>query len=316
LHDGPAAVNVPELRRILCPFDFSRSSLRALQVAQQWAGRHRAQLTIVHALRPLPTLPATVAPPAGRRAEVLRRVAHALDRVGRRARAAGVEVATEVVEGVPARAILDRAATLPADLIVMGTRGLGRVEGPFLGAVTSKVLHRSPCPVLVVPVASAPSRPPETLEAIAHATDFSPAAAAALPWAVWLARDAGARLALLHVVPPAPPAGLAAEIPDTRQACQRLRALLSPEVRDALRVEDIVVPGRPHRAIVDLARQRRADLIVMGSEGTDAIGYAMLGSTADRVLRRAPCAVLAVRATGPQTDARPRSGEPAGGITS
>jgi nucleotide-binding universal stress UspA family protein len=76
------------------------------------------------------------------------------------------------------------------------------------------------------------------------------------------------------------------------------------------------VPGRPHRAIVDLARQRRADLIVMGSEGTDAIGYAMLGSTADRVLRRAPCAVLAVRANGPQTDERPRSGQPAGGITS
>jgi nucleotide-binding universal stress UspA family protein len=56
----------------------------------------------------------------------------------------------EVIEGSIAEAILDVAATRKCDLIVMGSRGLGRLEGAVLGSNSQKVVSHAPCPVLIV----------------------------------------------------------------------------------------------------------------------------------------------------------------------
>lgn len=60
------------------------------------------------------------------------------------------EVHTEVLEGLPAEAILDVAKTRKSDLIVMGSRGLGRLQGALLGSQSQKVVQHAPCPVLIV----------------------------------------------------------------------------------------------------------------------------------------------------------------------
>ena len=60
------------------------------------------------------------------------------------------EVHTEILEGSPAEAILDVANTRKNDLIVMGSRGLGRLRGALLGSQSQKVVQHAPCPVLVV----------------------------------------------------------------------------------------------------------------------------------------------------------------------
>lgn len=60
------------------------------------------------------------------------------------------EVHTEILEGSPAEAILDVARTRKSDLIVMGSRGLGRLAGALLGSQSQKVVHHAPCPVLIV----------------------------------------------------------------------------------------------------------------------------------------------------------------------
>jgi nucleotide-binding universal stress UspA family protein len=60
------------------------------------------------------------------------------------------EVHTEVLEGAPAEAILDVAKTRKSDLIVMGSRGLGRLKGALLGSQSQKVVQHAPCPVLIV----------------------------------------------------------------------------------------------------------------------------------------------------------------------
>jgi len=52
--------------------------------------------------------------------------------------------------GVPAAKIIDAAKKWPADLIVMGSHGRGKIGGLFLGSVSQEVLHHAPCPVLVV----------------------------------------------------------------------------------------------------------------------------------------------------------------------
>ena len=60
------------------------------------------------------------------------------------------EIHTEILEGSPAEAILDIAKTRKSDLIVMGSRGLGRLQGALLGSQSQKVVRHAPCPVLIV----------------------------------------------------------------------------------------------------------------------------------------------------------------------
>ena len=60
------------------------------------------------------------------------------------------EVHTEILEGPPAEAILDVANTRKSDLIVMGSRGLGRLAGALLGSQSQKVVRHASCPVLIV----------------------------------------------------------------------------------------------------------------------------------------------------------------------
>jgi nucleotide-binding universal stress UspA family protein len=60
------------------------------------------------------------------------------------------EIHTEILEGPPAEAILDVANTRASDLIVMGSRGLGRLSGALLGSQSQKVVQHAPCPVLIV----------------------------------------------------------------------------------------------------------------------------------------------------------------------
>ena len=60
------------------------------------------------------------------------------------------EVHTEILEGSPAEAILDVVSARQCDLIVMGSRGLGRLAGALLGSQSQKVMQHAPCPVLIV----------------------------------------------------------------------------------------------------------------------------------------------------------------------
>src|ERR687884_515172 len=62
---------------------------------------------------------------------------------------ADVSVTTLLVEGSPARALVQRACSEDYDLIVMGSHGHGRLHGALLGCVSQKVLHASPVPVLL-----------------------------------------------------------------------------------------------------------------------------------------------------------------------
>jgi nucleotide-binding universal stress UspA family protein len=60
------------------------------------------------------------------------------------------DIHTEIIEASPAEAIIDVAATRNSDLIVMGSRGLGKLAGLLLGSTSQKVSAHAPCPVLIV----------------------------------------------------------------------------------------------------------------------------------------------------------------------
>ena len=133
-------------------------------------------------------------------------------------------------------------------------------------------------------------------------TDFSPAAEKAIAYAQDLARVFGAKLLLLHVVPPSDYPmrnfGAITGFPNLREeikkhAAEELAAI-GKKVK-GVTAETELREGQPHEEILAAAAQHGIKLIVMSTHGHTGIKHALLGSTAERVVRLSECPVLTVR---------------------
>jgi len=135
-------------------------------------------------------------------------------------------------------------------------------------------------------------------------TDFSADADAAFRYASELARPFHAEVHVLHVVDNPLSAGMwssdvytaeivGLQIDLVHDAEERL-ARSVPSGAESVTTE--VRTGSPTRQILDTARERGIDLIVMGTHGRTGVAHVVMGSVAERVLRQAPCPVLAMRA--------------------
>jgi nucleotide-binding universal stress UspA family protein len=140
--------------------------------------------------------------------------------------------------------------------------------------------------------------------------DFSETSEQALELAIELAIRNGAGLTLLHVyqvpgfafpetIVPAPPEMLDRMIADERAGLERLADRARAR---GVRAEVEQVPGAPATEIVERAG-RDCDLVVVGTHGRTGIRHALLGSVAERVVRRSPVPVLTVRAPAPRHEA-------------
>ncbi len=137
-----------------------------------------------------------------------------------------------------------------------------------------------------------------------HPTDFSASARAAERVARGLARRSGRRVVLLHVLAPTPLFGrgrikttefLRFSLAQRRSAEAALTERVAALREQGVRAAWMLRTGTAHREIVALARRTRASLIVIGI-GRRRLSRIFLGSTAERVIARAPCPVLAVPA--------------------
>jgi nucleotide-binding universal stress UspA family protein len=137
------------------------------------------------------------------------------------------------------------------------------------------------------------------IKTILHATDFSEHSQCAFHLACALARDYGARLVTLHVL--APPVvvygeGVLPSLPVEDQDLQRERlkslALSVPDVH----VDDRLAEGDTANEILRVAQEVNCDLVVLGTHGRKGLGRLLMGSVAEKVLRRAACPVLTVKA--------------------
>jgi len=136
-------------------------------------------------------------------------------------------------------------------------------------------------------------------------TDFSDASEVALLYAKAFAHAFGASLHVLHVVqepfsqPWAVEAhgfALATMQEDwMREAKARMQAILTPEERSTHNAQLLTVLGHPVVEILEYASSHTIDLIVMGTHGRGPLGHMLMGSVAERVVRKAPCPVLTVR---------------------
>ena len=135
-------------------------------------------------------------------------------------------------------------------------------------------------------------------------TDFSPPAQNAYRYALRFGRQFGAEVTLLHVMEKAPPIGGMVDVPmqidylDERieTAEKNLSALRAPSESGKLpRIGTTVREGNAAEQIKDAARELQSDLIIMGTHGYTGIKHLLLGSTAEDVVRSAPCPVMVVR---------------------
>jgi nucleotide-binding universal stress UspA family protein len=144
-----------------------------------------------------------------------------------------------------------------------------------------------------------------TIKRILYASDFSRASGPAFKLARELAEALEGELILCHVYRPIVPLTVG-EVPippsvlrpiwvkERATATRQLEALAKAARRAGIRTTTVVVQGLPPRAIVRVAKERRAHLLVLGTRGRTGIRRMLLGSVAEQVVRTAPCPVLTV----------------------
>lgn len=144
-----------KISTILVPSDFSEDAGSALEMAKELASRLGSRLVILHAYRV--DLPMATPDLGGgfilpdRFYEDLRvNATRQVEALAAATKKAGIAAEGIAVEDRAATAIVETAKRLPADLIVMGTRGLTGLAHVLLGSVADRVIREAPCPVLTV----------------------------------------------------------------------------------------------------------------------------------------------------------------------
>lgn len=209
----------------------------------------------------------------------------------------------------PADALIDYVSKIEAGFLVVGSHGRRGVRRLLMGSVAEEVVRRASCPVLTIPNAAARTAPAPGAPVLVP-VDFSAPNDDALAVARPMAMQFEAPLVLVHVVEEPGPR------PDFYGDIQGLLPMIAPIVETTMPPSGLVAVqlrrfgeqagvdatnahvrvGRPDREIVALAEEIGAGLIAMATHGLSGWEHALIGSTTERVLRRAPCPVLSLRA--------------------
>jgi len=224
-----------------------------------------------------------------------------LEQAARQLAASGCAIEREIVRGRPASAILEQSAAWPPDIVVLGSRGHGRIASMLLGSVAAEVVDHAEQSVLVARV------PSLTRVVLAHdGSAYARGAEELLSrWPIF------GRAAIEVVsVAPAPFAGhttlaaaMAAELEDHARAAEagldEHRAIANDAAgrlrADGLRASAVVAQGNPAEGVIGVANGSQADLIVIGTHGRTGLTRVLLGSVARNVMLHAACSVLVAR---------------------
>lgn len=278
---------------IVTALDLAPGSERVAARARQLAAQHGAKLIAVHIIE---DFPGGTPLPQGLDTEAL--VSIAEDDAHARLRGMlGPEAEIQVGSGRPHEAILQAARDRGTDLVIIGPGVPRGLRERVFGSTADRVSRCAPCPVLIVRQdAAGPYR------RVITGMDFSAHAQAAARWALRIAPEA--RQSIVHGddIPLGFEQSMLktgtsqAEITRyrsarTRIARQKLREGLAASGLDA-QTDIRIRQGNP--AAVVLASARRADLVVIGTQGMNAVAQRMLGSVARKVLMHATCDTLAV----------------------
>ncbi len=142
------------------------------------------------------------------------------------------------------------------------------------------------------------------IKRILFATDFSEGSSNALPYAVDMAKHYGARLYFVHVIYDVsktagwyvPHVSIDEMYKDMEKSARaELEKSFIEEMRGIKDIEYIILKGTPYEEITRFVEENKIDMIVLGTHGRKGIDRMIFGSTAEQIVRNAPCPVLSVR---------------------
>jgi len=297
------------IQRVLAPVDFSDASKKAVGYGLSLALRFQCKLFLAHVIPNWPgfnyafptesfeiekkhfedakiQLPLLIAP-------------EYRDRINLETIVRGGDIQEELISIMKEENI---------DLVVMGTHGRRSFERFFLGSVTERMLRKLPVPVLTVSHLDAAHDlhrgEPVPLGRIVYATDLTDDAEDGLHYAAELARGVQAELAVLHVHDAFENMSwgtevvfLPADVAEIRHKVRkRLEAAILPERSNDLKIAAVYREGKGYAEILRYANETKADLVILNLHGKSRLERALLGSTAERVIRSATVPVLSLPA--------------------
>jgi len=286
-------------RTILVPCDFSGVAAALLHRLMPLAERCGAAVHILHAVEPAGAWAAAEPPGTSLGSEMRASAARLqLQEWVERTLPRRVAITSTVRVGRAADEIVAQAEALEADLIVMSAHVGKGLSGVLLRTTTERVAREAPCPVLVIAkdkihdfLQNVKGFPPRSWKRILLPVDLTNAVRGGLVYGAALAKETGAKLHILHVVP-----GDGAKAGEAAAAEERLAQWLRAELRWPLEFEGTVWTGIPLlHAILMEARRSKVDAILLPARDRSWTQRHRLWSVTDGILRHAPCPVMSVR---------------------
>lgn len=290
---------MPLLERILIPVDFSERSFGAARYVEALADPHACEITLVHVATPL-NYELSALDVGGavlselntdRSAELRAQLDDFLidDLKPYRVRRL-------LLDGDPAKRIVELAQADRSSLIVMPTHGYGMFRRFLLGSVTAKVLHDADCPVCTgVHIEEAPAVEKIRFRKVMVAVDLCPGQALkAIAWGATFAEQYGAELVVAHAYPSLESRG-GDEVEGWRENATRTATAEIARMQLKLGVDAPVLleAGEPAAVVTNLAVRENVDLLVIG-RGSAAGVFGRLRANAYAIIRQSPCPVVSV----------------------
>jgi len=287
------------LKNILLLTDFSEPSEAALPFAAAVAREYGAKVHALHVLIPAPV--AYVSPDTLSLSLEAQQESAQVEMERIESQLTGVPHEVSIVNGGAVwPAVEQQIAEQQADMIVLGTHGRTGAQRLLLGSVAEEILRQTHIPVLTIgPEVPWAVHNGARFHRVLFATDFTPESLAATPYAVSFAQENEAGLILVHVVRLRDPAVEPCPSgPSVANIMHELHELVPNDAELWCRPQTVVEFGEPGEQILNVACERRADLIVLGVRS--AAGHLRAAThlgrtTAHMIVAHAKCPVLTVR---------------------
>jgi nucleotide-binding universal stress UspA family protein len=286
------------IEKILLSTDGSEYSEGATREAIKLAKKCSSRLSVLSVVETNPELE-TIAPQVTEKAE--KKAREHLETVQARAQKEGIDCVLIIREGEDSyKYVVDEAAKNKSTLIVLGRRGRTGLKRLMMGSVTARVIGHAPCTVLVVPKAAE-----FQCRHILVATDGSRYGEAAAAEAIGMAKQLGSCLTVLSVVHAeslSPMDIVSSQMQrdlvaekEMKEAEKNVRNVKDAAEKAGIRTNGLIMGGKPSDAIIQTAKDKQADLIVLGSHGKTGVEKLLMGSVAERVIVLSSCPVMVVK---------------------
>jgi nucleotide-binding universal stress UspA family protein len=292
-----------QIKKIICATDFSDLANYAIYYGVSLAREFKAKLYLCHVID---LSSATMYGEAtfGFESQLIHMEDFTHERMKRIMSEHEIEWEPLVATGNAADEVARLAEKNGADMAISATRGRSGLKRLILGSVTEHLMRTLHCPLLTVRGLEQDQSKEIRFKRILVGTDFSPDSNLAFEYGLSLAQEFQSELHLVHVLEPPSyrdlPKSVDAESEIIRKKLheelnKKLEFMVPTDALNWCKPKTTLLAGDPHEELSKYADIQNIDLVVLGVTGHSLVESLFVGSTTERVIRKAPCSVLSVR---------------------